>query len=341
MKKILFLMMIVITFIGCSKDNEEPPKTPQEPENPPIEEKYDVTVDLKMAGTLASNVPNKQFRTLKINGNLNGSDIKYLRGIIEGLTEVNLLDANIVEGGDSYYNITNKTKNNVIGKYMFTGLKGNFKLILPKHITEIEEEAFESCSGLSEIDMSDYIQTIGSSAFQNCTKLHNVTLPNSITTIASRIFLGCTNLRTITFPQNLKTLSNNAFYQCSGLVSIKLPDSLTEINAGAFQNCYSLKEILIPDNVTLIGRRAFSDCQNLEIVYLGKSISKLEEEGFKYCDKLKEVHCYALTPPTINAANSLSACFSDGIEKLYIPKGTLNAYKTTFWKRFFKEIIEE
>ena len=337
MKKILFLMMIVITFIGCSKDNEEPPKTPQEPENPPIEEKYDVTVDLKMAGTLASNIPNEMFFTLKINGNLNGSDIKYLRGIIEGLTEVNLLDANIVEGGDSYYNITNKTKNNVIGKYMFTGLKGNFKLTLPKYITEIENEAFDKCSGLVEINMSDYIQTIGSSAFQNCTKLHNVTLPNSITSIASKVFSECTDLQSIILPQNLKTLSNYIFYHCSGLISIKLPDSLTEINEGVFQSCYSLKEIKMPDNITVVGNGAFINCTALEILHLGKNVNALEYYAFSDCRKLKEIHCYAQKVPIIFD----NTFYSTNIEKLYVPKGTSNAYKEKLWGKICQEIIEE
>lgn len=461
MKKILFFVMAALLLAGCSKDDEG---TETEP-TPPTENKYDVTVDLKMPGTLASNIPNKEFKTIKISGNLNGTDIKFIRGIIESLSLIDLEDANIVEGGDSYYNITHKTKNNNIGRYMFTNLSGSFEVKLPKSISTIEQEAFLDCKGLKSIVLNQKLKVIEWGAFEGCTqlasisipegvkkletatfrkcqslksvqlpttleeieilvfdeceKLNNINFPENLTTIGTRAFYHCLSLNELTLSNNIKTIDEGAFEQCNNLSSIvlpknlfsigkyafrdtnisqiEIPDKVVYIKDNAFENCKNIKTINIakgvyqiglhpfvgcinlqsysvdennnyfssingalmtkdkktflycpyneqkqtyniPEGTTTIGTRAFQGCKNINTIIIPSSVTRIKQETFLWAG-FNEFHCKALIPPEIE--KYLFPSFSDNVEYLYIPQGTLDVYQKSGWTKFFKNVIEE
>lgn len=340
MKQILFTIMIALLFTGCSTESDESKtETP-----PPTENKYDVTVDLKMPGTLASNIPNKEFKTIKIKGNLNGTDIKFIRGIIESLSVIDLEDASIIEGGESYYKITHKTKNNVIGRFMFTELEGSFEIILPKTIKSIEDEAFSECNGLTNVTIGNNTTSIGDRIFFRCQNLKSISLPDNIKNIGMNSFSVCLSLDKVSFPRYVKVIESYAFSHCEKLKAIDLPDNLEKIESNAFYNCSLLNEIKIPNSVNEIESSAFMDCSNLEKVYIPQNIYKLEIQTFRDCNKLKYVHCYAKTPPIIGSETNNQQSFPTfpyNIERLYIPKGTLQLYKNSSWSKFFKNITEE
>lgn len=277
--------MVALIITGCSKDSDEPnAETP-----PTIENKYDITVDLKMPGTLASNIPNKEFKTIKINGDLNGTDIKFLRGIIQNLSLINLEDANIVEGGDSYYNITHKTQNNIIGRFMFTQLEGKFDIILPKSIISIKDEAFLSCKGLKSVVLNGNINEIGQSSFSGCTQLSSINIPERVTTLEREIFNDCESLEIIQLPSNLTKIGSLAFQNCKRLLNIKFPNKLKSIETSAFENCTSLTEIILPNSLLSIERAAFKYCTSLRRVTLPANITKIGEAAFMSCTSLTEM----------------------------------------------------
>lgn len=111
-------------------------------------------------------------------------------------------------------------------------------------------------------------------------------------------FSKCTNLTSITLPESVKTISG-AFYQCSSLVTVNLPSGLQTIGAYSFVSCTSLKSVTIPASVTSIGSNAFASCTGLEQIVL-----------------------LPTTPPTFS-----ESCFYNVNCPIYIPKGTLDAYK--------------
>ena len=65
-------------------------------------------------------------------------------------------------------------------------------------MTEIEDSAFEGCTGLTSITIPNSVTEIGSSAFAECTSLTDILIGNSIKKINANVFDGCENLRSIT-----------------------------------------------------------------------------------------------------------------------------------------------
>ena len=81
-------------------------------------------------------------------------------------------------------------------------------------VTNIGNDAFYFCTGLTSITIPNSVTSIGNYAFSGCTGLTSITIPNSVTSIGSSVFSRCTSLTSIqvkakTPPQcNDKTFSN-------------------------------------------------------------------------------------------------------------------------------------
>ncbi len=287
-----------------------------------------VTLHVESAGTLPNLIDANekyQITELILSGNLNGTDIRYIREMAgrdrngyptEGkLAILDLLNASIVEGGKSYYDSYDcYTSNDEIG----------FKM-------------FERCSSLTDVIIPSSVTVIGIRAFEECSKLISVVVPNGVTTIDSWAFDGCLSLTNIDIPNSVTTIGSGAFFNCSDLTNIVIPNGVMIVEGWTFQGCSSLTDITIPNSVTTIGSSAFCDCSSLASVTLGNSVTTLENGVFTDCSNLKEIYCKNVTPPSCNSivfAGVPSKCF------LYIPKGTYNSYQMSGWE-YFENIIEK
>lgn len=85
----------------------------------------------------------------------------------------------------------------------------------------INDYTFNSCHGLTSIEIPSSVLSIGVSAFANCYGLISVTIPSSVTKIY-----------------------NYAFDRCRGLKSVEIPESITEIGYMAFGTCDGLKSVI-------------------------------------------------------------------------------------------------
>lgn len=171
-----------------------------------IEYNNQATITLEQPGTLPQKISDfdKNLIThLKIKGKINGTDIKFIREMAgvsvtrkktDGeLTNLDLSEAQIVSGGDYYYQDYNDTK----------------------HYTSDDEIGvgfFSKCKGLKAITLPGKVKSVGESAFQECSSLETINLPSGITSIGNYAFLECENLKSVTLPSGLISIGDRAFW---------------------------------------------------------------------------------------------------------------------------------
>ena len=191
-----------------------------------------ITLHIETAGTLSNLIGEtrkNQITDLTLTGNLNGTDIRFIREMAGSdsrgfttngkLAVLNLAGTSIVSGGESYYN-NFRTSDNTIGSWAFGG-----------------------CTGLTSITIPNRVTSIGQSAFSSCESLTSITIPNSVTSIGGGAFGGCTSLTSVIIPNSVTSIGSYAFFDCSSLTSITIPNSVTSIGERAFEGCTELAEI--------------------------------------------------------------------------------------------------
>ena len=259
-----------------------------------------------------------------------------------------------------------------IGGWAFYVCTGLTSITIPNSVTSIGVGAF-SCTGLTSITIPNSVTSIGRNAFFGCPKLEkiivsnentyfdsrdncnaiiltatntllfgckNSIIPNSVTNIGGGAFDCCTGLTSITIPNSVTSIGDNAFFGCSGLTSITIPNSVTSIGDYAFSGCTGLTSITIPNSVTSIGYGAFGSCTGLTSITIPNSVTSIGYSTFSGCSGLTAIHCLSSTPPTISYSDTFD---NDSYSKatLYVPYGSLEAYKAAAGWGEFQNIIEE
>lgn len=111
---------------------------------------------------------------------------------------------------------------------------------------EIPTSAFESCTNLKDITISDSVTNISNYAFANCYRINTFKIPSSVLNVGDYAFYNCTNLILDTSQSQVETIGSNAFANCKALVSLVLPDTVQTIGEQAFYGCSSLTSMTIP-----------------------------------------------------------------------------------------------
>jgi hypothetical protein len=300
-------------------------------------------------------VENADGVTIYYNYYSDGTELEVAEGAYSGIV-------NIPEEV-TYMNRTRKVTS--IGNYAFNECTNLMSVSISNSVRDIRDYAFFKCSSLTSVIIGNSVSYIGGFSFSFCSSLTSISLPNSLIWIGWSAFLGCNNLLTVDIPDNVTTIDGYAFKDCSSLTSVSIPGSVNKIGEYAFCGCSSLDSIFIPYSVTLIGSNAFenctslvsvtipnsvtffanylfSGCSSLTSITIPDSISSIGSGAFKDTDLLSVISMVE-NPFKIEGINSDDRVFSKNTfynATLYVPKGTIDKYKTCGgWKDFL--FVEE
>ena len=264
-----------------------------------------VTIKLDKAGTLPDKIgSSKKYKitNLKIVGEINGTDWRLIcdmaseddYGRTKGkLSTLDLSDAKIVGGGNSYINIDGNsyyTSNDKLGNYAFYDCRVLTNLTIPSSVTSIGESAFEYCRGLTSLTIPSSVTSIGESAFRYCRGLTSLTIPSSVTSIGESAFEYCSSLTSLTIPSSVTLIWHYAFRGCSGLTSLTIPSNVTLIGGSVFSGCSGLTSLTIPSSVTSIGNNAFHGCSGLTSLTIPSSVTSIGSDAFSGCSSLTNLY---------------------------------------------------
>lgn len=160
-------------------------------------------------------------------------------------------------------------------------------------------------------------------AFENCTMLTNITLSDGLTSITTYGFMNCTNLTNITIPNSVTKIGGAAFSNCHSLISIIIPDSVTEVGGGdgiwdnlsVFRSCTSLVHVALPDRTPTLSDQPFMDCTSLMSVKFPNDIEWLPADTFKGCSSLTRI----VLPETMITMPSTAFAECNNLTDIYVP----------------------
>ena len=279
-------------------------------------------------------VYNKSSLTITAGSSDNGYVAYYAKNVYKNAGENKL-----TEDENGYVIYTDGYKKILVA---YTGT--NTELILPSYITEIYQNAFRNCTGLTSITIGNSVTSIGNSAFRNCTGLTSITVPNRVKSIGDGAFKGCNNLTSMTLPfvgasvtahsgydevfgyifgyttttKESSTVSGATYqyYGNSKYYHYYIPSSITSVTITgrtipyrAFRNCTGLTSVTIGNSVTSIGIYAFYNCTGLTSVTIGGSVTSIGDGAFEGCSDLTTVNWNATA--CTSAGSLYSPIFKD------------------------------
>ena len=201
--------------------------------------------------------------------------------------------------------------------YKYKGeMPANTTISIKEGTTEIVDQTFKGCRGLTSVTIPNSVTSIGNSAFYGCSGLTSITIPNSVASIGNLAFCDCSSLTSVIIGNRVSSIGRQVFYDCNVLSSIEvesgnmkydsrdncnaiietssnslivgstttiIPNSVTSIGYEAFEGRSGLTSITFPNSVTEIHYGAFSGCTGLTSIELPSSIKSIDGRAFANC----------------------------------------------------------
>ncbi|MGI5070246.1 leucine-rich repeat protein [Treponema pectinovorum] len=176
----------------------------------------------------------------------------------------------------------------------YRGAQPTGVLTVPEGITDIAQEAFQNCTGLTEVKFPSTLKGIYGAAFSGCSGITELHFPENLTTIAAEAFYDCTGLKTLDFSKStkLKIIENETFRGCSDIETLNLPTNLEVIGSSAFNDCAGISgKVQFPATLKEIGASAFFKCKNITELDFSActQLTKIANAAFNRCTGLTQV----------------------------------------------------
>jgi len=184
-------------------------------------------------------------------------------------------------------------------------------------VTNIGNYAFNDCSGLENVYVSDLGKWLGISFDNNSANplyyaggglylngeqlSGDLIIPDGVTRIGSWMFRNCSGLTSVTIPDSVTSIGASAFYGCNGLIAFVIDNG--NVNYSSANGLVLSKDgktlvavpegltsVTIPDSVTSIGDYAFRNCSGLTSVTIPNSVTSIGSYAFYGCSGLENVY---------------------------------------------------
>ena len=238
--------------------------------------------------------------------------------------------------GTAFYNDETNWESGVlyIGNHLISAKTTIFGAYTIKNGTlTIAGNAFNGCSGLTEIMISEGVTSIGSSAFRGCSSLTEITIPASVTSIGSYAFAYCSSLTEIKYNAAAVAdlaFNSNVFYNAgsnSDGVTVIIGESVTRVPANLFVGT-NITSVTIGSNVESIGSYAFNSCSSLTSVKIGAGVTSIGDRAFSYCSGLTEV----TIPASVTSIGLYAFENCSGLTKVTIGAGVTSIDSSAFYR---------
>ena len=220
-------------------------------------------------------------------------------------------------------------------------------------VVAVGGEAFAECEGLTSVTIPETVFGIGKGAFRNCSSLNTISIPASVNTLGFGAFEKCKNLESVEFETTDDPIHFSNDYNVYGYIV-----------GDQFSECDNLREIVLgrktdPQinmhvqatggyNARQFGLETVTDlviADDADVKLLKEDFLRNEIRNLTFGRNLKgwtEVNSHTYynlqTVTVMDEVPKPCLMFSDyDYEKihLYVPKGTLAAYKAADgWKNF-------
>lgn len=225
----------------------------------------------------------------------------------------------VVKSGDVWYDIngtatvvadpsgTKYSGDIVIPPLVLVNIGGT---VYPYSVFFIGDKAFEECTGMKSVVISNGVMSIGEYAFRGCSGLTSVTIPATVTSIGYGAFASCKGLTSVTIPVTVTSIGDYAFGNCElktvtinssapfaegkyasdyfgrGVQEYIIGASITRLPRAYFWADDELVSVTLPNSVTSIGDNAFCGCKKLKSLTIPNGVTSIEYGAFERCSSL-------------------------------------------------------
>lgn len=173
-------------------------------------------------------------------------------------------------------------------------------MVLPKNLESIDEQTFEDCEDIKEIDFRKvtHLKEIPQNLFHDLDNLKSIVIPEGVTKIESQTFTNCECLRKITLPSTVEVVDGEFAEDCPHLYEVDMSKIylLEEIDDSFLESENCVDEFVIPEGVSSVG------CE-----FLGSDVKRLYVPS-----TVEEIGC-----PCSDASNLTVFLYADGIDDIY------------------------
>lgn len=199
-------------------------------------------------------------------------------------------------------------------------------------------KALCNSSELLDVEFGPYVTEIGEEAFRGCAGLSNLFIPKNINKIYTYAFTNCHGVKILHIEDGEEVLKFNTsithlnFFGGCEIEEFYLGRNLEWGDAFTL-NSY-LKEAVIGDMVTNIPSQLFSDCTGLETLTIGTSVQTIKK-AFTGCTALSNLMVKTKVPPTFPEDPDFPSTAYLNC-KVYVPIGTAATYMISeYWQNFW------